>query len=505
MGFDNFFVFFLIGLDLKFLIFLFLLLLVFVFVMVFSFFYINIYLFFVIFLILIVLFLLRIVFFVVSLRNHFFYFFWDMLGLVSFVLVLYYGTWVSLSGSLETLLSNRFGDLFLFLLVVSGDLFFRNYFGSFFCLFLLFLAASTKSVQFPFFGWLIKAMEAPTPVRSLVHRRTLVTGGYFLVIFFMAEEPYYFIYFLLLFSFVRIFISSFLAILELDIKQFVAWSTISQVSLVFLFFSCGYYFYSFLHLLRHAFFKSLLFLQIGFLIIFNSGDQDYRKIKSFFCYNHIIMSFFISIFSLIALFFLGGMISKDLFLDFFLEKGFIFLFRVIILFLIFLTFFYSFKMLIFLSRTLESLKFSSSIVFLRVDFFFILKTFFFINWMRELFLIRGFYSNIVFFGWFFFVFFIFFVFVVYSFFSLFVSLNFFSEFFFYYILSIFYFFVCFEFIGFNLTQIIMEFFLWVFLFLKNLFKIKVFYFCLFVLLLYTYSLSRIFIFGIRGFGIPGLL
>lgn len=221
-------------------------------------------------------------------------------------------------------------------------------------------------------------MEAPTPVSSLVHRRTLVTGGYFLLVFFNNERFGFFVFFLLFFSLISIFISSFLSILELDIKQLVAWSTMSQVSLVFLFFGRGYYFFSFLHLLSHAFFKSLLFLQVGFLIVFNSGDQDYRKLKGFFNYNYVVISFFVSVFSLISLFFLGGIISKDIFLDFFFEGNSLFLLGFFILILLLLTFFYSFKIAGFLMSFFFFLKlgFSFRFFFCGFFFFFVKKLFF---------------------------------------------------------------------------------------------------------------------------------
>lgn len=264
---------------------------------------------------------------------------------------------------------------------------------NFFWGFFLFLLSSTKSVQFPFFGWLIKAIEAPTPVSSLVHSRTLVTAGYFILIFFICEIEVYLCFFLCFFSILRIFFSSFLAIKELDLKQLVAWRTMSQVSLFFFFYGCGYYFYSFLHMLSHAFFKRLLFLQVGFLIVLSSGDQDYRKMKSPIFFGFVILSFLLCFFCLTALIFLSGILRKDLFLEFFLEGDFGFFFSLIIFFNIVLTFFYSLKILKLLMVFLLEVKLSFTYSLLVVDIFFSFFSFYFVFFLIENFFLVGFYSN----------------------------------------------------------------------------------------------------------------
>jgi NADH-ubiquinone oxidoreductase chain 5 len=164
----------------KSLIFVLILFLVTFFVILFSLMYMNYYLFYFVFIVLIILFVVSIVLFLISERNHFLFFSWDILGIISFLLVIFYNNWVSLSGSLETLMSNRLGDLFLIFLLVMGNWSLKTSGLMFLFNFLLVLASWTKRVQFPFHGWLVKAMEAPTPVSSLVHSSTLVTVGFFI-------------------------------------------------------------------------------------------------------------------------------------------------------------------------------------------------------------------------------------------------------------------------------------------------------------------------------------
>lgn len=101
--------------------------------------------------------------------------FWEYLGLVSFLLILFYSNMRSMRASLVTLFASRFGDVSLFMLVMWfcwwGD-FSRVLFVLFFLLVVL-----TKRACYPFVSWLLEAMRAPTPVRSLVHSSTLVAAG----------------------------------------------------------------------------------------------------------------------------------------------------------------------------------------------------------------------------------------------------------------------------------------------------------------------------------------
>ena len=106
---------------------------------------------------------------------------WDGLGITRFFLVIYYCNWDSISGAMVTVITNRLGDVILFIVVVYLLVEIKNINSFIIPMGILLLAAITKSAQVPFRSWLPKAIAAPTPVRRLVHRRTLVTAGLFLI------------------------------------------------------------------------------------------------------------------------------------------------------------------------------------------------------------------------------------------------------------------------------------------------------------------------------------
>jgi len=144
---------------------------------------------------------------------------------------------------------------------------------------LLFLGACGKSAQIPLYTWLPDAMEGPTPVSALIHAATMVTAGVYLVARMHA-----------LFSFsgtamtvvalvgalTAVFAAS-LALVQHDIKRVLAYSTISQLGLMFIGLGVGAFAAGIFHLMTHAFFKGLLFLAAGSVIHALSGEQDMRK------------------------------------------------------------------------------------------------------------------------------------------------------------------------------------------------------------------------------------
>jgi len=420
------------------LVFILVLFLITLFVIVFSLIYINHYVFYFIFVVLIVLFVLRIVLFLVSERNHILFFSWDILGLISFLLVIYYNNWVSLRGSLETLMRNRFGDLFLIFILVIGEWTLITIALSFFLNFLLTLASWTKRVQFPFHGWLVKAMEAPTPVRSLVHRSTLVTAGFILFYSFSVEESRFFLLMTFVSSMISSLVASLLALTELDIKQLVAWRTISQISLVFLFFCLGYQLYAFVHLLRHAIFKRLLFILVGLLIRLSRGDQDLRKVVYYGHLKYVVVGVLICLFSLRALFFLGGILSKDLFLEYFLEESFLFLLRLVLMVEIVITFFYSYKVVKSFVAFGSLIKLGFSLRFFVVLLVFRPLLFYLISVLLQNFLLEGSYNNFRFWLWMFFLGFYLIINIIYLAVSFLNERNFLANYFFSETLSIFY-------------------------------------------------------------------
>nr|WEL32817.1 NADH dehydrogenase subunit 5 [Pentaspinula unispinula] len=253
---------------------------------------------------------------------------WDGLGLVSYLLVIYYQNNKSYNAGMLTFMSNRIGDVSILMSIA----FMMNY-GSWnyiyiinmldlslemnMIMFLLIMASMTKSAQIPFSSWLPAAMAAPTPVSSLVHSSTLVTAGVYLMIRFNSILMYTgFFKFLLLFGCLTMLMAGIVANFEYDLKKIIALSTLSQLGLMMSILSMGYWKLAFFHLLIHALFKALLFLCAG-SYIHNLGDfQDIRYMGSMvkqlpftsICFN-------VSSLSLCGMPFLSGFYSKDLILE----------------------------------------------------------------------------------------------------------------------------------------------------------------------------------------------
>lgn len=132
----------------------------------------------------------------------------------------------------------------------------------------------TKSAQYPFIAWLPAAIDAPTPISALVHSSTLVTAGLYILIRFNKIFLRGIISnIVLLFSFLTLFLSSFIAFLEKDLKKLIAFSTISQVRFIIFSIILGCKILSVALLFIHALFKSLLFVLFGELIILRNFNQ----------------------------------------------------------------------------------------------------------------------------------------------------------------------------------------------------------------------------------------
>nr|YP_010962593.1 NADH dehydrogenase subunit 5 [Euphausia crystallorophias]WNI01995.1 NADH dehydrogenase subunit 5 [Euphausia crystallorophias] len=253
---------------------------------------------------------------------------WDGLGLVSYVLVIYYQNEKSANAGMLTALSNRIGDVAILLAISllasrGGWNFyfytelFNNMEGYGIVGALVVLAAMTKSAQIPFSAWLPAAMAAPTPVSALVHSSTLVTAGvYLLVRFSAAIEGSMTQSVLLLLSSLTMFMAGLGANFEYDLKKIIALSTLSQLGVMMSILSLGYANLAFFHLLSHALFKALLFMCAG-AVIHNMKDyQDIRVMGSLvvqmplttFCMN-------LANLALCGSPFLAGFYSKDLILE----------------------------------------------------------------------------------------------------------------------------------------------------------------------------------------------
>nr|AUN88085.1 NADH dehydrogenase subunit 5 [Somatochlora hineana] len=280
------------------------------------------------FILLVLMFVLSMMFLIISPNLISILLGWDGLGLVSYLLVIYYQNFKSYSAGMLTVLSNRLGDV-AFLLSIAWMLNYGswNYVmymyvmindleGMIICLMMIF-AAMTKSAQIPFSSWLPAAMAAPTPVSSLVHSSTLVTAGVYLMIRFNVlimglDLGKY----LLLIGGMTMFMSGIGANFEFDLKKIIALSTLSQLGLMMSILSMGYPNLAFFHLLTHALFKALLFMCAG-VIIHNLMDcQDIRYMGSLIYFFPLTGAcFMVSNLALCGFPFLAGFYSKDLILE----------------------------------------------------------------------------------------------------------------------------------------------------------------------------------------------
>nr|AQX44518.1 NADH dehydrogenase subunit 5 [Gnathostoma sp. MMS-2017] len=275
---------------------------------------------------------------------------WDLLGISSFFLVLFYNNWDSCSGAMNTVLTNRLGDYFLFVFFYGG--FFSSYFFDSMIYFvsamliMLLWASFTKSAQFPFSSWLPKAMSAPTPVSSLVHSSTLVTAGLILIMNFKSALLNYEIMMVIcLVGLFTMMFSSLSALFEEDLKKVVALSTLSQMGFCMLTMGLGLVFVSFVHMISHALFKSCLFMQIGYLIHCSLGQQDGRYYTNLCNVPFFVqLQLMVTLFCLCGLFFTSGAVSKDYILEFMFSNVYLVIFSLMFFFSVFLTFCYSYRL-----------------------------------------------------------------------------------------------------------------------------------------------------------------
>ncbi|HEY3085364.1 MAG TPA: NADH-quinone oxidoreductase subunit L, partial [Candidatus Dormibacteraeota bacterium] len=145
--------------------------------------------------------------------------------------------------------------------------------------FLLLVGAIAKSAQLPLHTWLPDAMEGPTPVSALIHAATMVTAGVYLVgrmhpIYDVAQYAHDAV---AIIGAVTALFAATIAIVQVDIKRVLAYSTMSQIGYMFLAVGVGAYAAGFFHLLSHAFFKALLFMAAGNVIHAMKDEQDMRR------------------------------------------------------------------------------------------------------------------------------------------------------------------------------------------------------------------------------------
>nr|QGZ09992.1 NADH dehydrogenase subunit 5 [Eisenia nordenskioldi nordenskioldi] len=210
---------------------------------------------------------------------------WDGLGIVSFILVIYYQNPKSLAAGMITALTNRIGDVMLLLAIAwtlnQGHwniMHMWNTSESVYQILVILVAAMTKSAQMPFSSWLPAAMAAPTPVSALVHSSTLVTAGVFLLIRFYSfmSSVWWFTSALLLTAVMTTLMAGLSATTECDMKKIIALSTLSQLGMMMAAMGLNMVHLAFFHMVTHALFKALLFVCAGSFIHSHMHSQDLR-------------------------------------------------------------------------------------------------------------------------------------------------------------------------------------------------------------------------------------
>lgn len=189
---------------------------------------------------------------------------------------------------------------------------------------LLFVGAMGKSAQLPLFTWLPDAMAGPTPVSALIHAATMVTAGIYMIVrsnilFTLAPFTLNFITFV---GITTALVAGGIAIYQNDIKKVLAYSTVSQLGMMFMALGLGAFSGAMFHLTTHAFFKALLFLGAGSVIHALGGEQDIRKmggLKSKIKFTYIL--FLLGTLAIVGLPPFSGFFSKDAILLAAFEKG----------------------------------------------------------------------------------------------------------------------------------------------------------------------------------------
>ncbi|MGG3941539.1 NADH-quinone oxidoreductase subunit L [Peribacillus psychrosaccharolyticus] len=258
------------------------------------------------------------------------YFFWELVGLGSFLLIgFYFYKKEAKEAAKKAFIMTRIGDLGLLIAIIllfwkTGSFDFQEIFSSIgageisggmltLIALLLFAGAVGKSGQFPLHSWLPDAMEGPTPVSALIHAATMVAAGVYLVavtfpIFSASSTAMETV--AVIGGFTAIFAAS-IALVQKDIKRILAYSTISQLGYMMLALGTAGYTAGIFHLLTHAFFKALLFLAAG-SIIHAIHTQDIYKMGGLWKKMRLTSPLFlIGALSISGVPLLSGFFSKD--------------------------------------------------------------------------------------------------------------------------------------------------------------------------------------------------
>ena len=300
------------------------------------------------------------------------FFGWEAVGLVSYLLI---GFWfnkpTAIFANMKAFLVNRVGDFGFILgigliLAYSGTLNYTEVFSkseelsklvfpgtdwmllTVVCI-CLFIGAMGKSAQFPLHVWLPDSMEGPTPISALIHAATMVTAGIFMVtrmspLFELSDTA---LNFVLVIGAITALFMGFLGIIQNDIKRVVAYSTLSQLGYMTVALGASAYSVAVFHLMTHAFFKALLFLGAGSVIMGCHHNQDIRWMGGLRKYMPITwITSLLGSLALIGTPFFAGFYSKDSIIEVVAEShlpgaGFA---HFAVLAGVFVTAFYSFRM-----------------------------------------------------------------------------------------------------------------------------------------------------------------
>ena len=268
------------------------------------------------------------------------FFGWEGVGLVSYLLIgFWYKKESAVFANLKAFLVNRVGD-FGFILGIAAVLMYFNTLDyrqvfdmapslsdttmtildghqwslmTVICI-SLFVGAMGKSAQFPLHVWLPDSMEGPTPISALIHAATMVTAGIFMVarmspLYELSETA---LNFILVIGAITAFFMGLLGLVQNDIKRVIAYSTLSQLGYMTVALGASAYAAAIFHLVTHAFFKALLFLAAGSVIIAMHHEQDMRKMGGLYKYMPITwFTCLIGSLALIGFPGFSGFFSKD--------------------------------------------------------------------------------------------------------------------------------------------------------------------------------------------------
>lgn len=278
------------------------------------------------------------------------FFGWELVGLVSYLLIgFWYNKETAAYASMKAFIVNRIGD-FGFILGIAVVLIYANsldYIQVFDRLevsvvggkgdlpldpitqalglshqdliaLLLFIGAMGKSAQVPLHVWLPDSMEGPTPISALIHAATMVTAGIFLVARMspIYEQSDMVLNFILVIGATTAFFMGLIAIVQTDIKRVVAYSTLSQLGYMTVALGASAYSAAIFHLMTHAFFKALLFLAAGSVIVAMHHEQDMRKMGGL--RRHMPVTYWTAVMGALALCGIpvfSGFFSKDLIIE----------------------------------------------------------------------------------------------------------------------------------------------------------------------------------------------